>query len=75
MTPALYLMAALFARRVVAPLVSNANSSEDHEVGHGDAAHFVETKRVADCADDSLIDALKPLRPVVRQLGRVSRLR
>ena len=75
MVPALYLMVVPFARRDVAPLVSNADPREDHEVGHGNAAHFVETKSVADWADGSLIDVLKPLRPVVRLLGRVSGLR
>lgn len=55
MVPALYLMVVPFARRDLASLASNADPREDHEVGHGNAAHFVETKSVADWADGSLI--------------------
>ncbi len=68
-------MAVLFARRAVAKVVLDAKPREGHEIRHDNAAHFVETKRVADCADRSMICALKPSRPIARQLGRVSRLR
>ncbi len=56
-------------------LVSNAILSGDHGDLYDNAAHFVGTKRVVGFTDGSVIDVLKPFRLVVRQLGRVSRLR
>ena len=56
-----YLIAVPIARQAIKPLVSTAKPREDHDVGYCNAAHFAETEKAADDADDFSTCDLKPL--------------
>ncbi len=57
---ACYLIAVPIAWQAIGPLVSTAKPKENHEGGYCNAAHFAETERAADDADDFSTCDLKP---------------